>query len=432
MPSFEEEMDARVKKARESFENKDQAPTQVTAPLEVPPAEIPELPAVGELKEDAPVTPEPPAAPEPPPPAPAEPVPPIAAAPPPAPPVAPPPAADVPPKPPAQNDGFPWGEFRTQQRKLRALEREAASRQAAADKAAGSGPPTAAPAAPAAPAATPPPVGDENDPFGIEATKREIETLRGQMNADRATSEQERAQNEDRMLRTEINSQEATFVQATPDYYKAIDHMIYVEKHRVTASGLSALRGDAMLRDPNFTPAIEKIADNYVALPDPTSPTGEKIVERHLGGPGARELSDTDAATVLATEIHIGEQRNQLIAAARRGGVFNPRVIYDTARAMGYQPGAMPPAPAGAPAANGAAAAPAQSVAEKIRQQAKANAAGKSLSAVPTGGMPTDSSPVIRTLRDLMAFRQSDHRGYLAYQDRMNRSNPNWMRELVP
>jgi uncharacterized protein YfiM (DUF2279 family) len=415
--TFEREMDEKIARARQAVETK-------FGNLEEPPAELPTIPDVSAEVPEPPAPAEvPPAAPapkpvpktvEPPPTAPAEEPTPVAAAPEPA------PVPKVETRPP---ENFDWREFRRQQRELRKLEKEMEElRKQKADAAA----PTAVPAEVPSPAPA-----TEDDPFGVNKALKEVETLKADRERDRQEYEVQRRRDQENQLRAELNQQESVFVAKQPDYYDAINHMVNFETRRFHMAGLASMHGNQLLRDPQYAPVIEKIADDYVAIPDANSPRGFNLVERSKATEGAREISDAEAAQALATDLWIGARRNEVIQAAKASGRQIPEVVWDLAGAMGYQPKPIPGA--AAPAANSAAAAtaPAQSVAEKIRHQAKVSAAGKSISQA-SGGMPTESGPKqFKTLAELMAFRKADPAGYLRYQKEMSAINPAWHRDLI-
>jgi hypothetical protein len=196
---------------------------------------------------------------------------------------------------------------------------------------------------------------------------------------------------------------------------------------------------DAMARvyqnDPKMAPIVERIADEYVAVADEKAPLGVRYLERDKVTGPSRELSDTEAARVLATDIWIGEQRNFLIRNARASGKPVPEVVYEVARDMGYapNPNAVAVRPNGTPAATPAApnGTPQPTVAERIRQQARASAAGKSLSAVTTGGAPDLTLPQIRTMQQWMDFRKKDPAGAARYMEQMNKISSTWHHQLV-
>jgi len=402
---FELDLDARIAKAKAGI-------TTASAPLgetpeETPPAEpevaLPpsEAPTLGELTDESPA------------PAP-EPETPPATEPPAETPAAAAPAEPVKPEPTKENTGKwseeDWRRYRANERENKRLKRELEALKAA--KVAETPPATAEQPAPAA---TP----TDDDPFGIEATKRALEAAQ----ADNAKTRQEMEQDR---LRTQIDRDETAFKAQHPDYDQAVGHMVNFEYKRYWLAG-SAVAADRFLRDNKMRPAIEDVADRFVKIEDAAAPLGWRAVERDKTNVAGQELSDSEAARLIATDMYISERRNDLIASARISNRSIAEVAYETSQLMGYQPQAMPAANGASPAAPAA-----QTPAEKIRAQAKITAASKTLSATSSTG-PAEAPPQqFRTLAELMAFRQRDPQGFRAYADKMEKTvGPQWHHRLA-
>lgn len=351
----------------------------------------------------------------------------------PAPPAAVSPAPAISPEsaaPPEERGNFDWRKYRQLEREKRKLEKQVADLQKPSAVAA---PEVPAPAVPAvAPEIQPPSAYDENDPFGVKAAAREeANRVRREQQAE---WEQQRAEDQERQELVNIDRAEREFAAKQPDYYDAVTHLANYERSRYQRTGMAQVEAQKMMNDPQWAQAIERVADNYVFIPDPNRPnhllTAERTKLTAEQMAGAREMTDGDAAVCLATERWIQARRHDVLAGARVTGRPVPEIVWEVAtQDLGYKPRAV------APAANGgiAPAAGNQSVAERVRQSARATAAGKSLSSV--SGAPTDGTVAqqqIKTLRDYMELRNRDPQAARAYNERMQKVDPAWHTRLAP
>ena len=413
-------LEDKIAKARANFEQshadlfpKQLDGTDTASPEATPPASPPaEAPAIGEIDatdQPAPAEPEP-SAPAPEAAKPAEPQP-----------------APTEPSLAERKDNRDYRDIRKMERELRRLDKQLEERRKQVEAATAQPAPVQAPA----PVAQPAPQPTDDDPLGIKATVQEQFTKFSQ---DQQAAQAARdAQAEEDRTRNQLNVEETAFRQSHPDYDDAIAHMVMMERTRYQRSGGALVDGNILMNDPKMAPVIEKIADTFVAIPHPDRAGVVLYADRtKLGADqlvNAREISDTEAAQALATDLWIGQQRNKIIKGAQAQGRPIPEVVWEVAKEMMYTP--KPPL-ATANSAPAPAAAPAgQSVAEKIRQQARAAAAGKSLSSVTTSGAVT-GTPVITTLTQLMKFRAEDPKAYSEYVATMSRRDPNWHRNLSP
>jgi hypothetical protein len=395
------DLDDRVANARKNLEtsHSDMFPVAVpgAAPApDAPPVEVPIL-ATTELVE----TETPAAAPEPAAPAP-EPAPaPAAPAPAPAPVAAAPetPAAPEAPKPPT---GIDWREFRRVQKEM---------------KKTGRAPEPGAPA-PAPAAATP--ETDADDPFGYKAEIRKVRE-----ESDRRIADMEARlgnQNTETNLIATINTQEATFRAEHPDYDDAIKHLITVETGRYQRSGGARYEAGEMI----------KWLSTQEALPENQRHPDAARLRTAIDTEGdARNVDDTTAAMKVATDLYIGRQRNLIVQGALAEHVPVPQKVWETATEfMGYQPKARAAADPAAPAPAALAPAPTTTVAEKIRREARASAAGKSISNAASSAATEPDMPQIKTLKEWAAFHSRDPQGARQYMAEMNATDPKWISRL--
>lgn len=304
-----------------------------------------------------------------------------------------------------------WKRYRELERETRRLKRQLEAKGKPATSTAA--PETAAPAAPTTtPAAQPEP--SEDDPFGVKA---EIRASEERM---RAQLEETNRRNEEQAVTVQIGQQEAAFRQEHPDYDDALKFIVEKERQRYISSGGAFVRGQRLLN------ACEEAQDR-----DPRAKQLLGVIERIAD---EHNMTDAQAATEVAADFWIQERRQEMIEGARGRSVPVPQAVWEVANVMGYTPQAAatptPRAP-GAPAAAPAAPAP-RTTAEQVRAQARASAAGKSLSSVSTGGADTPPA-TIRTLSQFNDFMKKDPvaaRRWMAQREK--EYGPNWHRELLP
>lgn len=423
-PQFERDLEDRVNKAREQFQQSHSElfgpPPAAAAPTEAPATPEPEAPPM-ELPtadEGAPagepaITPSPVAEPSVPAPAPSvptpEPVPPPAPAPPP--------------------DNAALIELRRIDRENRRLRREL--EEAKKGTPAAAKPEAPAPATAPAPAPAPESAPADDDPFGIKAAVRDA--VSG-VKAEYEQREQERfardQENEQRRYAEELDRSEREFAAKHPDYKDAVDHIANWERQRYQLSGAAMVKASEMMRDPKWHQTIEKVADEFVFVPDPKNPATLLTARRDQltldQRAAAREMSDAEAAVCLATDLWISERRNDILQGARLQRKAVPEVVWELAtKVAGYSPRGV--APQASPQEKTSTPA---STAEKIRQAARVNAASKSLSGLSGGAPSTGVQPQVRSLAEWAAWHRKDPAAARAYADRMSRINPRWQQDL--
>lgn len=413
--TFEDDLNNRVAKAREKVRQK-------VAPLEAPPPTdgtdiVVENAGVLPLDtSDTPVVPEIPPAPE------AV----IEAAPPP--PEVPPPAAEKPAEPPAppvevkpaepdiKPDVERYRAERESRRQIRKLEKEIAALQARQAQAPVVQPPEQM--------ATTPETTD-NDPFGFEAARqRTIAEVNAKLAENKRDLEQQKQLLAQEQARLALQQEEAQFAVQHPDYAQARDHLLNWERQRYLKSGAATAQSLRMRQ------AAEWQVANH---PDPQErQRAQEYIEKVEAYADDKGISDADAWVTAATDTWVENLRAQVIegARARRESVaqnaWNLAVEY-----AGYQPKeTVTGAPTAAKIPEVVDSGPPISPAERIRQQAKAAAAGKSLSAA-SASTPSPTQPTIQTLQQWMAWRQKDPAGARQWMEAQNRVNPNWYRDLA-
>jgi hypothetical protein len=419
--NMNKELDDRSKKAYQAFEQAHSDLGAVPGP-EAPAAEVPEV-VVPELPlEIAPVETD---APEPVVAEPAETPPPAAAE---AEPASASPSAEPAAPPVEKKEPFDWRKFRQQERELRKAQKELAELKAGKAPAPAA-PETAEPVA--APAPVEAPAYDESDPFGVKAAaKEEGDRVRREL---QEKWDRERAADAQKAELVEIDNQERNFIATHPDYYDAVAHLANYERSRYQRTGAAQVEAVKMMGDPQWQAAIERVADNYVFVPDPNRPnhllTAERTKLSAEQMATAREMTDADAAVCLATERWIQARRQDVLNGARATRRTVPEVVWDVAiNDLGYKPRAAAPAAK----ANGAPpSTDTRTAAERVRASAKATAASKSLSAVSSSPpIDANSGQQIKTLRDLTDLQRKDPKAFRELNDRMSRSNPSWYRDL--
>lgn len=423
--TVEKELDDRAAKAREKFE---QSHTELFQPVEpvapasdIEPATAPtELPAIEPAEAEPAIVEEPAPTPQP-----------VAAEQSPA---TSPETSAAPPAPAETKkpeEKVDWRMLRQIQRENKKLQKELEALKAGKPVAASAVQPEVVAPAPVTPAPTQP-AYDESDPFGAKAAAREeAARVRAELQAD---FDRQQAETREKQELAQIDQQEKAFLQQHPDYYDAVTHMANYERSRYQRSGMAAVEAGKMMADPQWEAAIERVADNYVFLPDPNRANHLLTAERSKLTPEqmtqAREMTDEDAAICLATERWIQARRQDVLQGARATRRPVPEIVWDIAtNDLGWKPRAV------TPAANGTTQPPVSTMttAEKIRQSAKASAAAKSLSAVGTapsaGGAPP---PAIRSLTEWMDFQRKDPAGARQYMNEMSKRDPQWHRNLQP
>lgn len=252
---------------------------------------------------------------------------------------------------------------------------------------------------------------EEDDPFGFKA---ELNKVRGEIAQMRQRTETER---ESDRLTNELVQAETTYRSSQPhgsQYDEAVKYMVDVERERYKLSGMANSQGALLLK-----------AANDFGDTDPRAAAVRKAIEDTAD---ANDLSDDEAAAVVATDLWIAAQRNGIINGHRGNMAALPNAVWNMALRMGFQPKAIAAAAAAVP---GTSAAPAQSPAEKLRATARASAAGKSLSNLSSSGMPLSDGPAIRTVQDFQTLFQKDPAAARKYMMDMMKVDPQWHSKLA-
>lgn len=294
--------------------------------------------------------------------------------------------------------------------------------------------PATQPAAVAAPQPQPEPVADD-DPFGLKAELRSIEQrLEEKYSVREQDRERLTAEEQQRRYTEDLSRSEKAYQAEQPDYYDAVEHVANWERQRYQLSGQARRDAAAKMNDPQWKPVIERIADEFVFVPDQNRNGTLLTVRRDQLTPEqtlvAREMNDAEAAICLSTDLWIRDRRNDILQSNRPEDV--PKVVWELAtKTAGYQG---KPRQAVAVNNNGVTAAkPNATPAERIRQQARVNAAARTTANLSSGipGEP-NGAPQIRTMAELQDFHRRDPAGARRYMDQMSRINPTWHRDLAP
>jgi hypothetical protein len=393
--AFEKDLEGRIAKAKADIETRttdlnpkpDAAPAAPAPKVEVetPPAEMPSTEAP--LTETAPGVETPPVT------EPARETPPV---------TEPAPKTEVPEQR-AEGDKFDWKGYRELQRENRRLKREAEERAKT--------PKTTAPGAEVeTPPAQPLPNGEE-DALGL----RTMVTEATQPALERITQAEQRLAAE--RVQLEIQQSEAQFRQVHPDYDEAARALVLNEKKRYELSGDNLVTG-------------EKLYNAALAAAD-RDPRAREMVDMIETRAEQQNISDLQAAAQVATDLWLQTQTNRVIEGARKRGISVAQAVWEQAtEVLGYQPKAVTTTATQLPATTEAAR-PAESVAEKMRREARATAAGKSVSAAASASSVEQPPTAYNTLRDLNAFRDRDPVGYRAYIAQRTAKDPNWHRSLT-
>lgn len=400
------DLDSRVAAARANLETThsdmfpNATPPAAEAAPAAPAAEAPAAPGTEIVEPETPAAaPEPAPAPEAPKPAPA-------AAAPAAAPAAPVAEAAPEPEAPKPPTGTDWREFRRIQKEMKKARQQ----------------PSAPAAAAPAPAPAPAPETDADDPFGYKA---EIKRVRE--DSERRIAEMEARlgnQNTETNLVTTINTQEAAFRTEHPDYDDAINHLVKVETGRYQRSGGARAEATQML----------SWLEQQEALPEgqrhPDAPKLRNAIDTEGD---TRNVDDLTAAMKVATDLYIGRQRNLIVQGAMAEHIPVPQKVYEIATEfMGYQAKARPAAAAAPAAAAPAAPAPGTTtVAEQIRRQARASAAGKSISQAASSAATEPEIPQITKLSEWMALRNRDPVAAREYMAAASAVDPRWHTKLL-
>jgi hypothetical protein len=278
------------------------------------------------------------------------------------------------------------------------------------------------PGAPAPAPAAATPETDADDPFGYKAEIRKVRE-----ESDRRIADMEARlgnQNNETNLVATINTQEAAFRAEHPDYDDAIKHLITVETGRYQRSGGARYEAGEMI----------KWLSTQEALPENQRHPDAARLRTAIDTEGdARNVDDTTAAMKVATDLYIGRQRNLIVQGALAEHVPVPQKVWETATEfMGYQPKARTPALGASPTpAPGPAPAPTTTVAEKIRREARASAAGKSISNAASAAATEPDMPQITKLSEWVALRNRDPQGARDYMAAASAADPRWHTKLL-
>ena len=327
--------------------------------------------------------------------------------------------------------------LRRAERDRKKLERELEELRKAAGTA--TTPPTsqAPPAAPPATSQASPdgretPVTDD-DPFGIKEGIKEVErNLRAEWEQRERTRDERTQQESQQRFADDLNRNERAFLTEQPDYYQAVQHIADWERQRFQLSGQARRDAARMVNDPQWRPTIERIADEFVFIPDPHHEGILQTIERNKltaeQSLTAREMNDAEAAVCLATDLWIRDRRNDILQSNSPADI--PRVVWEIAtKVAGYSPQPKTTAPA---TTNGNGGRANSSAAERIRQQARVNAAARTTANL-TSGMPGEPQvPQIRSMAEWSDFHRRDPAGARRYAEQMSRRDPNWHRNLAP
>lgn len=327
--------------------------------------------------------------------------------------------------------------LRRAERERKKLERELEELRG---KASPSSPPSAPPPAPqtpaiAAPQPNPEPIADD-DPFGLKAGLREIEQrLEEKYSVREQDRQRETAEEQQRRYAEDLNRSEKTYQAEQPDYYDAVQHIDLWERQRYQLSGQAKRDGFQKLNDPQWRPAIERVADEFVFIPDPRHEGVKLTVKRDQLTPEqtlvASEISDAEAAICLSTELWIRDMKQRLFESNRPEDI--PKVVWELAtKTAGFQ--GKPRQAVATTNNNGVTAAkPNATPAERIRQQARINAASRTTANLSSGmpGSP-NGAPQIQSMAELQEFHRRDPAAARRYMEQMSRVDPNWHRNLAP
>ena len=287
----------------------------------------------------------------------------------------------------------------------------------------------------AAPQPTPEPISDD-DPFGLKAGLKEIEQrLEEKYSVREQDRQRETAEEQQRRYTDDLNRSEKTYQAEQPDYYEAVDHLANWERQRYQLSGQARRDAAMKMNDPQWKPVIERIADEFVFVPDSRREGTLLTVKRDSLTPEqvlvAREMNDAEAAICLSTDLWVRDRRNEILQSNRPEDV--PKVVWELAtKTAGYQ--GKPRQAVATTNNNGVTAAkPNATAAERIRQQARVNAASRTTANLSSGmpGSP-NGAPQIQSMAELQEFHRRDPAAARRYMEQMSRVDPNWHRNLAP
>lgn len=248
----------------------------------------------------------------------------------------------------------------------------------------------------------------QDDPFGFKAEMNRLrEEIKQEQQRTQATTEQQR-------ITQEIAQQEAAYRQREPQYDDALNHVVSTERNRYKFTGDAQVKGK-MLMD---------LADRFSG-----SREDARIVQQAIDRlVDERDITELEAATEIAADLWIAQQRNLVIQGNMATGRSIPETVMEIAKAMGWSPKQIAQAQA---AVQAAPAKPAVSPAEQIRATARASAAGKSLSQLQPAGINVPDGPQIRTVQDWMNFHKSNPTAAREYAKQMSARDPRWHLNLA-